>query len=171
MGTGAWVEIVNEGREYVTRSATEDQWDCDDTSWDHSIEGIRQANHGDLTLGFDLVEGQTYYLLYGLYNTGCSFCHTEGVIEYIGLYQDEKVAKENLERINRHHEVDQKINGKGEYWGTNMSPKETKRLAKKHSPYSVELITEDGEEYQVSVPWHGYFESLTGVDIEPVQVL
>lgn len=164
----AEVVVEDDAHTYVTREATEEQWDGDDTHTDHSIRGIREAvMYSDLTVDFDLVEGQTYYLLYATYQTGCSFYTETGKIEYIGLYRELKVAKENLGRVQKHNETEQKLNDR---WDP-PTKKERRALAKDHESYSVPLVTEKGQKYLVHVPWHGYFERLEGVDIEPVTLL
>ncbi len=161
------VVVVDDAHTYTTRAATEDQWDCDDTHTDHNIRGIKEAvMYSDLTVGFELEEGRTYYLIYALYSTGCSFCHETGRIEFIGLYEDEKVASENLRRLEQHHKDDQAL----DRW-SDTSAKEKRKIAKRHNPVSVELITEKGQEYLLHVPWHGYFENLEGVDIQPVTLV
>ena len=164
------VGVVVEKRAYthVTREATEDKWDGDDTATDHHIEGIKRAvMYTDLEVGFELEEGRTYYLLYALYSTGDSFHHESGVIEYIGLYQDEKVAKENQGRLKKHNDVEEKLTDR---WDP-PSKAVRNKLAKNHNSYSCSLVTENGQEYLLHVPWHGYFEHLEGVDIQPVSLV
>ena len=78
-----------------------------------------------------------------------------------------KVAQENRGRIEKHNETERKLNDR---WDP-PTGKERKALAKNHESYSVSLVTERGQKYLLHVPWHGYFEQLEGVDIEPVTLL
>ena len=161
------IEIIDDAHEYVTRSSDPDErWDCDDTDCDHSIEGFRVApkrGYSDLTVNFDAEYDTNYFLVYAIYDTGCSFCSTGGRIEFIDLFEDEQVAQENVRRINEHSVNESLLNGYQK-----VSAKQKKKLAKTHETYSVTLINGDGQEYQVHVPWHGYFESLASVNMDGV---
>ena len=148
----------------------DDRWDGDDTWVDHAIDSISVVEtYGDLEVGFDINRDQIYYLLYAIYSTGDSFSSREGEIEYVGLYQDEDVANENLKRIERHHDTHEKINRRS-YHLTERQKKEIKRLSKNFSEHTIMLVTEDEVEYQIHVPWHGYFERLTEVTVKRVLV-
>jgi len=132
------VDIVDNGYTEVTRHADPDErWDGDDLSTDHSIEGfnLRKESYGDLEVGFEPDFDKTYFLLYGIYSTGDSFHHEEGRIEFVDLYEDGEVAWENYRRLEASNE------------------------------YTVTLKHETGKEYGFYVPWRGYFESLTSLDV------
>ena len=141
--------------QYDTRSYTIEEGDGSGErySWqgvtgaNHSIMGVEQVDddrYGDLSTSFDVEVGEQYYLLYVLYSTGCSFSRSEGEIEFVGLYKDPAIAKENADRI----------------W--KKARKDGERS------FSVNLIAEDGQEYQLHTPWEGYFERLEDVRIELV---
>ena len=116
------------------------------TGTDNTINGIEQVSDNsfsELVTDFDIVPGESYYLLYAIYSTGDSFSRSEGEVEFVGLYKDPTVAKSNADRIwdnNEHHD----------------------------SSHSVNLVTEDGKEYLLSVPWKGYFENLSDVSVKTV---
>ena len=168
----AYVEVIDDAYTYVTRHATEDQWDCDDTCTDHSIRGVRQVKKGryhDLAVGFDLDRDKTYYLLYATYGTGCSFCHQDGEIVFIDLFEDEDAAEANRKRLEEHNRIENQLNSRY-YYGQQLSKAERKKLEKTHQSYTATLMSECGQEYQFHVPWHGYFERLDNIEVEAVLV-
>lgn len=158
----------------VSRYADPDSdYDRDDTWQEHYIESISQADENqfyDLTVEFDLDPKCEYYLLYAIYSTGDSFGHDEGRIEFVGLYENSYAANENMRRIEAHYETYRQLNDRWYHSSKQMSKTELKNLEKNFDSYSVTLIANDGREYKVSVPWTGYFESLTDVRVETVLV-
>lgn len=52
-----------------------------------------------LTVPYEPEFGREYYLLYVEYSTGDSFGRDDGRLEFIGLYDDVEIAKENARRI------------------------------------------------------------------------
>lgn len=136
------VEIVDRTYGEVTRHSDPDsQWDNDDTCTSHDIRGFKVTkDYYDLTVEFEPNYDKTYFLLYATYSTGNSFSHHEGEIEFVDLFEDENVAYENLRRLERHKEG-----------------------------YSVKLLHESGEEYSFSVPWIGYFESLSDLEVMAIR--
>ena len=138
------VRIIDETYGGVSREATEDEWDRDDTYTDHNIQGFRavkEKDYYDLSVGFDVKKYKHYYLVYVIYDTGDSFGRDDGQIEFVGLYQDRSVAEENKRRIDKNEKVDS---------------------------FSVKLVTEDDEEFDCHTPWKGYFECFHGASIEEV---
>lgn len=151
------IDIVDRVYTDVTRQSSGDQYDRDDTSSSHNIEGFHAAletdnTYFDLTVPFEPEFGKTYYLLYAVYSTGDSFGHDAGHgIEYIGFYRDEEldVAKENQRRIETHA-----------------------RNARSPQSYSITLKTPSGgRTFDQTTPWVGYFESLDYTEIESIQRL
>lgn len=140
------VKIVDNIHYGVSREATENQWDRDDTYEDHNIEGIEVVKTGfyDVEVGFDILHGMDYYLLYGIYSTGDSFGHDEGRIEFVDLYEDREVAEENAKRLRAHND-------------------------EKKDSFSTKLLHENGKEYDCHVPWKGYFERLSYLEVKSVQ--
>ncbi len=151
---GTRVRVLDDVHYGVTQEANpEDSWDRDDTYESHHVQGVRAVGdkeYFDLTVGFDIVDDKHYFLVYGIYSTGDSFGHDEGRIEYVGLYEDREVAEDNARRIERHAR---------DYRDDSITDDDA---------YSVTLVTEDGAEYKVSVPWNGYFERLSYIEIERV---
>jgi len=137
------INIVDNDYVVVTRHADPDErWDGDDLSMDHSIEGFNLVEgYGDLEVGFEPDFDKTYFLLYGIYSTGDSFHHEEGRIEFVDLYEDREVAWENYRRLEKSNE------------------------------YTVTLKHESGKEYGFYVPWRGYFENLSSLDVLAVRRL
>ncbi len=136
------IEVNYGRREYVTRRATEDQWDRDDTAADISVYSIsRKAEIGyrDISVGFDVVPGQNYWLLWADYNTGDSFGRDENIVEFIDLYQSPEAAE-----------------------------KAKKELSDK-AGYSLPYTRDDGDVVSIHIPWEGYFESLNSLNITMVE--
>jgi len=127
-------------------------YDRPDTSTSHNIEGFKVFEgdiYSDLQVLYEPMPGEEYYLLYVVYSTGDSFGHDSGGnIEYIGFYTEAElhIARENKRRI----EEDEYSRG---------------------GSFSVDLLSQQGQEYQLSTPWKGYFESLDSVDIQTVRRL
>ena len=144
--------MPNVAVQYDVRHYTIEEGDPSDEpySWrgvegrDNTIYGVRQVGdgeYGELSTSFDIDPNAVYYLLYAVYSTGSSFSRTEGEIEFVGLYRDPEVARDNADRCWKSRDGDS---------------------------FNVKLVTEDGEEYQLHTPWQGYFESLTDVRVETV---
>ena len=148
------IKIIDNVHYGVSREATEDQWDRDDTYEDHNIEGIEVPKsknaYYDLEVGFDILHGVDYYLLYGIYNTGDSFGHDDGRIEFVDLYEDRNVAEDNAKRLRKHNDDNRNDFMKDGY-------------------YSAKLLHESGKEYDFHVPWKGYFENLSYLEVVAVR--
>jgi hypothetical protein len=168
----AKIQVVDEARLYVTEPGDpDDRWDRDNTATEHYIRGIRvvgEKDYYDLQTAFDIDPKRPYFLMYAIYSTGDSFGHDEGRIEYVGLFEELEFAHENVARIRRHNEIYQQLNDRWYRSSKQMSKEQLKKLEKSFEPYTVRLVTEDGQEYDVHVPWHGYFERLIDVEVEPV---
>lgn len=131
----------------------DDEWDRDNTSTDHFIEGVAVYHKGDWgsemhgTVEFDLVPDKPYYLLYGIYSTGNSFGYDEGEIEFVDLYESVEFAEEMKQRLEKHNEQRDSDDERD----------------------SVTLKAEkSGKKIDFLVPWMGYFEHLSYVEIETV---
>lgn len=136
------VRVLNDKHVIVTREATKDQWDRDDTDTSHSVQSIEVVSERaylDLTVDFEVEAGGQYYLLYGVYSTGDSFGRdVDAGIDYVDLFQSKEVADENLKRLEANS---------------------------REVTSTVKLVTEQGLEYNYSVPWKGYFERLSYVEV------
>lgn len=107
-----------------------------------SVEGITIDNkHLDIETSLDIKKGEKIYLLYVVYTTGDSFSTNHGgSIEFINVYRDIEIAKENERRIKEFEET---------------------------NDYHIDLKTSNGEgEYRIYTPWVGYFESIDYIEIK-----
>jgi hypothetical protein len=122
-----------------------DPYDGDDTSTDHTINGIHLVDDDGyrvISVNFEPIKGQTYFLLYAIYSTGDSFSRHDGQeLELIGIYDDKNVAIEN-EQILRNIDTE----------NYNVTP--------------VELHTEGLGVHKYVAPWAGYFESLDALEVQ-----
>lgn len=127
-----------------------DEWSRASTHTDHNITGFKvhpETQYGDVMVPYVPERGVDYYLLYVVYSTGDSFGHDSGSsVEYIGLYTADElhVAKENERRIEAHNSGDHEL--------------------KLHL-----LMPNTSVDFNIYVPWQGYFECLDYVSIETVQ--
>jgi hypothetical protein len=147
------IRVINKTHTHITRHRDpNDEWDADDISIDNNITGIEivtdEKYYGDLDVPFEVKPNQTYYLLYAIYGTGDSFCHSDGNIDYIELYEDINLANSSAQMI----------------------ADDYKSYEKDHNSYSCEILNSQGNIFKMSCPWKGYFESLEDVDVIPVNV-
>lgn len=167
-----YVEVIDNTYGGVLNPADpDDKWDRDDTYTDHNIRGIKvvgERAYHHLPVDFN-PEDRDCYLLYVIYNTGDSFGCDEGLIEFVGLYKDRDIAEENARRIKEHYSIYRKLNAR--FGVTEKQRRLYQREYKHFNSFSVTLINEDQREYRIHVPWTGYFESVTDVGIERVNVL
>lgn len=169
----SYVKVIDVVHVSVTREGDpNERWDGDDTYESHHIKGIKVVDEGsyyDFVAAFDVDPSKTYYLLYTIYSTGNSFSHEEGKIQFVDLFETLEKAQKNLKRIEEHNKTYKKLNDR---WArpSKEEQRELNKLKKTFDEWSVRLVTESGREYDFHVPWHGYFERLTTVEIEPVLV-
>lgn len=163
----AYVKIVDENYGYVTRYASEDEWDADDIQYQNDIKGIRAVGENDwhdFAVGFEIDDNNCYYLLYGVYDTGDSFHVEEGRTEYVQLYESREDAEADLKRIEDHAHLNYRIDNIR--WESKADQKKLKAMSKIHSPWSVELSWG-----WFHVPWNGYFEQFQDADIACVRTV
>ena len=118
----------------------------------HDISGFQVVNDGeisDLEVAFELNNG-TYFLLYVLYSSGDLFGHSWGNIEYVGLYKSYEDAQVNALRIKEHYHLYKGGNGNWE------------------DAFTVKLISPSGNEFNMHVPWTGYFERIESIEIRGI---
>lgn len=119
----------------------DDEWDRADTSSTHYIDGFEvESKFYDLSVNFEPDYDSTYFLLYAVYSTGDSFGHDHAAsIEYLGLFENYETAELNMKRVEAMTDFG-----------------------------SCTLLTDLGMDYDVYIPWFGYFESLNYIRIERI---
>ncbi len=133
----------------TSKADPDDKWSRASTHTEHNITGFKvrsEIQYGDVMVPYEPEIDVDYYLLYVVYSTGDSFGHDSGnSVEYIGLYTKEElhIAKENQQRIETH----------------NRGKRETK----------LQLLMPNTSDFDIYVPWHGFFESLDYVNIATIQ--
>ncbi len=144
------IEVVDDSyREETSEVDPDDKWSRASTHTDHNIQGFNvfsERHFGDVMVPYEPEKGMNYYLLYVVYSTGDSFGSDSGdSVEYIGLYTEEEldVAKENERRIEEQ----------------NRNQKSKLKL----------LVPNDQDQFDIYVPWQGYFESLDYTNIAEIQ--
>lgn len=125
-----------------------DRWDGDDTTSSWRIEGLSlKPTSGDSTsVSFQVEKDTPYYAVVAIYSTGDSFSHDEhGRLEFIDLFKSKEKAQKVADIL---------------------------RNAKKPSDFdwNVRLQQEDDSKYNYHVPWFGYFESLSEIRVELVEL-
>lgn len=130
---------------YIEETSTpdsSDEWDRGNTETTHGIEGFEvESKWTDLTVDFEPKYDLTYFLLYAVYSTGDSFGHDEAAgIEFLGMFENYETAELNMKRVEAM---------------TNFG--------------SCTLLTDFGMNYDMYVPWFGYFESLNYIRIQKIQ--
>ncbi|WP_298752109.1 hypothetical protein [uncultured Arcobacter sp.] len=114
----------------------------------HTFKVVGKDVYGTIPFNFDTDEQDVYFLLYVSYETGDSFGKSSGNTEFIGLYNDPKIAKENQQTIEDYVEH------------------------RKNDNWSVELWNSDGsEKYSYSTSaFTGYFEYVENIDVIPLMI-
>lgn len=127
---------------YTTREADpDDGWSRDSTAASLNVTGIRRSEakgYRDITVPFEVKPGQHYFLVWADYNTGDSFGNDDNQYEFIDLFADFDKAKA------------------------------CQKAAEDSNGYGMKHIRGDGTEMETHVPWHGYFESLNGINVDVV---
>lgn len=152
------IQIRATNHTHVTReSDPDDRWSGEDTSTDWYIRSIQGSNKDvELPARFELQEGKTYYLVYGIYSTGDSFSRQDrGCIEYVDIYKSAKSAQKAVAQLQTHYDL-----AKGWKWGDSKEKKPAK-----FNEFSVDIVGGDGKNFTFSVPWTGYFECLDSLDV------
>ncbi len=158
------IRINNDQYTTVTRKGnSDDEWDRDDTCTSNSIKGFTVTGDNeyyDLEVPFDIERGVAYFLVIAIYDTGDSFSRTDGQIVYIDMYKSYDKAYRCVDALDKHHQQQVEIMG--------YRNRGKKKVPRDYKEYSCTIQDETDKEYQFSVPWHGYFESLSSYNIELV---
>lgn len=138
-----------------TREPTsDDSWDRGDTSssWEfESIELLDENDCYDLITKINVEEGKIYYLVTVVFNSGDSFGHdVNGSICMIDLYENEDDAEYAADQIRRH-------DNSYDRW-TDTKNRE------------LHIKMADGTFKKSYCGWHGYFESLSYVEVTSLKV-
>lgn len=127
---------------FVTRKATEDEWDRDDTAANIYVRGIQKVSdrngYADLEVDFDVDDNTAYYLLWADYSTADSFGMDDNQLEIIDLFQTREAAEKAKEEL----------------------------LEETSSAYT----RDNGIQIVYDKPWNGYFEHLNELHVELVRV-
>jgi hypothetical protein len=144
--------ILDNEHTEITREATQPQWDADDTSSTHSIQGFKvvtDKGHYTFMVPFKIQPERAYYLVYVLYSTGDSFHNEDGCINFIDMFENEHFANKVRRAIQDDY---------------NKYGKETDNSDK----WTITLPNPDGTKYSIHCSWKGYFESLESAHLEIV---
>lgn len=136
-----------------------------ETNTEHDIQGIKKTSgseYFDLEVPFDVEFGKSYFLVYVIYSTGDSFGNDYGRIEFIDLFQKEKLANSLKKKIEQHY---------NEYVESNLysyvGGRTVKRAKAPH--HTIKYTNNEGKEIDLYTgPWIGYFERLQDVYCELV---
>lgn len=142
----------------VTRESDPDEaYDADDISNDFNVQSIEpDSENFTLVVPFDLVEGETYYLVTVRYGTGDSFHHEDGCHEMIDLFRTKNTAEACALAIKNHYEI-------AKHGGKNSSDIP---IPKSWDAYSLTYQDDLGHKKTVHASWTGYFEGLEDVQID-----
>jgi hypothetical protein len=99
---------------------------------------------------FVLLDDTPYHYLKISFTTADSLRDPSPAWDYIGIFQDRKIALANKQRILEHYEKYKKQ----EYVQDDGDGR-----------YSIMLLNSKGEEYKNGVPWLGHFERLTKIEV------
>jgi hypothetical protein len=155
--------VIDSASTTITRHATRDEWDRDDTATEHYVQGIYRVPDREggtypycggesLASSLDLKVDDTAFLVYVVYSTGDSFGHDEGrCLRPIGLYDSREKAEKVADLLEAHAKQDP--NG----------PYEIR--------YTFTYPDNDGVERDCHAGWMGYFEHLDEVAVKKVTVL
>lgn len=131
----------------------DDEWDNGDTYEVHQFLGfevVQEGKYYDLEVPFEVVEDRPYYLVIATYSTGSTFGREDGKVDFVWLFEDREPAK----KVARELEL-------AEQPGYDDSK----------SRWSVELDVGLERPLVYSVPWWGYFEQLTDVEVRSLEVV
>lgn len=139
------VNIVKKDHQHIiTREKDPDErWDADDIAHEITICGWTHANGewGDFYFKERPSETKQFFLVYVIHSTGDSFHSEEGVVQEVALLESYEDAQ----------------------FLANYIQKDEKRISR----HKITLPSKEKFEYY-NGDWTGYFEHLTGVEIELV---
>lgn len=161
MGTKIKIDVRTEQWSNDDGDDSDDQYAHNGTYDEHhDISGLIPVEEGcyfDMVVPFDLVKGQDYFLVYGIYSTGDSFSNTSGKLQLVDVYTTREKAERCVKSLVEHYA-----------FYTNP-PKKIRGKNRQYNEYGVCIKDDMGVKYKFGVPWTGYFESLSGVEIKAIQ--
>ena len=139
------LRVDRDSHTYVTRTAaSDDRWDRDDTSTNHTVNGIRivgDNDYCDVIIEDTVSPGESLWLVWAVYSTGDSFGHDDAAnIEFVSAHRDEGTARHNAGMLGS-------IARDADYG------------------HRVKVLLDGGNTMDYTVPWLGYFESLDYVEV------
>lgn len=137
------LKILHNSYTYTTRErSSDDDWDRGDTSTDHTVNGvvIGEDHHG-ISVSGEIKSGDTVWLVYAVWSDGDSFGNEQNArIEFFTAHRYENQATANA------------------------------RILCDAEGFGADIFLDNGTQFKTSIPWNGYFESLSYVRAEPFVV-
>lgn len=136
------IRVLYESHSCVTRErSSDDEWDRDDTRTEHTVLGLEIGEDYHRLSIPDARPGEMLHLVYAVYSTGDSFGHdADQCFEAILVHRDIDLANQNARAL---ASISQEAG-----YGT-----------------QVRLAMDDGTVLPYTLPWLGYFESLSFVEV------
>lgn len=127
-----------------------DDWDGDDTSTTHYIEGLSlKGGHEYCYYPGEIKAGEKLYLVYAVWSTGDSFHRDDrGQIDFISVHKTRESAEKNRKILEQH----------------------SKNYNDIYDTWTAKIFLDNGEEYKYHVGWLGYFEYLDYINVEEYTV-
>jgi hypothetical protein len=140
-----FLHLDTESYTEVTREADpDDRWGADDTSTSWNLNGIRLSDKDGehaLPADFDVKAGDTVYVVYAVYSTGCTFNSSAGAyLEVLSFHKNGTLAHQNVASVQGRKKAD--------------------------GAYTMTIVYDSGARVSRYCPWDGYFESLDYVRAE-----
>ena len=160
------VRVISEQHTHITRERDlDDEWSSDDLQHDIIIYGVEAGGEfPDIVTPFQIKEGDVYYLVYVVYNTGDSFHREDGCVRFVDLFKTVEKANACAKAINEHY----KLTDNGNKY-PHKTAAELKRLRPKgFTEWTVEYKNEDDTPVTASSSWCGFFEQLSDVVVTTV---
>ena len=144
-----YIAINHQQYSDITREATRDEWDADDTSTTHSFNGYRiiptDEKYWDFILPFN-PNKKDLYLVNVIYSSGDSFHRDDGCLCMVSLVDNCEDAVKIRDAIKKDNDTKDRHDCKS-------------------SQLKVKLSNGKVEDIYCGT-WQGYFESVKSVDIE-----
>lgn len=144
------IRIFRESHEFVTQPGDpNDRWDRDNTRSVHLVQPFfevveREGHPYDLSISFDPDPEKPYFLVYAIYSTGDSFGFDEDrEIEFFDLFDNYEAAAGLANALRERTE------------------------SRDSNDYDFQITYND---VRYHIPWLGYFEELSTLQVLPVHM-